>query len=501
MAAGCLTIPRSIGLVITQVSRRPSVIDRSDAADQFETAVCAHGSAQSAWKKAMTLGSEGKRLGSAYWDRPDPGLVWRFFLERAPLDGRGLRTWQRWIRWSRPRSAREQVRDLAAGCMAWLTMPLDAWRAVRKYGAKAKALEGVPTPAQFLHLLRWLAAGGRPVAYYKFQLFRKDRWPRATDFVDDAGIPLQVLSRRLENTGDAGVLMSKDDFDQWAREQGIAAPQTLWVVHPDGSRQSSVPRLPACDLFVKPTDLRSGMGTAWYDFVGSPAAPLWQERGASPLDPPSLEKRLAEVARQHGRPFVVQVALRNHSGLMGATNGALATVRLMTYREPGAAAKPLLAALRMPVGSAIADNFDLGGLAAPISLRSGVCGPALYKRGDYPLETVDRHPDTGAMVNGMEVPHWQQCLELGCSSHDLLQIQVPVVGWDIAVLANGPIIVEANYLPDGNLAQMPSGIGLGATPYAPVLVLALRRHFLGAKTSAGQSRQQPASSSGRSTAP
>jgi hypothetical protein len=82
------------------------------------------------------------------------------------------------------------------------------------------------------------------------------------------------------------------------------------------------------------------------------------------------------------------------------------------------------------------------------------------------------------VIAGLTIPCWAECVARACRAHGLIEAQVPVIGWDVAVLEDGPILVEANHLPCGNLAQMPAGFPLGASPFAEVVVGRLRTSFL-----------------------
>ena len=118
----------------------------------------------------------------------------------------------------------------------------------------------------------------------------------------------------------------------------------------------------------------------------------------------------------------------------------------------------------MPVGTSAADNFDAGGIAAPIDVETGRLGRAVRKRGTASLVAVDAHPDTGAVIAGRELPQWRTVRAVTCRAHALLP-SLGFVGWDVAITPDGPVLVEGNQSPCCMLSQMPSRDPLGTTAY------------------------------------
>lgn len=413
------------------------------------------------------------------WERPTPGLFWARWLAGAKENGPGLRRWQVWIWWTGQRGVLRKLRATVILARGFIEAPLEAWGGVRRFGERARELYGVSPATQYRQLLklRWLH-GIRPVWYYRFQLFLPERQPFAEQFVPQVGPFLQVIHRQLPLKGDEEIFLSKEAFRLWCKQQSIPTVDNLLQVTDGEVIARSTESLPPCDLFVKPTNWRQGKGASRWQCVRAAEGHYYTNTSGVRLGANEMEKFVCKTSREQGRPYIVQRALANHRDLLNYTNGALSTIRLMTVRETGKAAKPLMAALRMPTGDAVVDNFDTGCVAAPIELDTGTCGPGLSIKEGLPPEVLHTHPETGAKIAELTLPFWSECLALTCRAHDHIKTQVPVIGWDVAILDDGPIIVEANHLPGQDVAQMPGGFPLGNSAFAEVVVAQLRKMFL-----------------------
>jgi hypothetical protein len=421
---------------------------------------------------ARTVGHRSK------WDRPPLGRLWRAFLFRSGDGVTQLRRWARWSWWAshrEPAARRQAVRELA---MFPYTLLRDARAAVAVHGASVAARHRI-SPARQLLDLCWLRAvhGIRPATYYRFQLFLPERRPLTAEYVQahEAEALLRVLMRRTAHDC-RRLFIDKRFFDTWCGDHGLPSVPTLAefehdrLVYPDGGR----PTLPAADLFSKPTNWQSGRGVQrWlYDGNGSWIGADGRTHGAD-----SLLRELSMSSRELDRPILLQRLLRNHASLAPLTAGGLCTVRVVTIRPAHGAVEALLAVYRMPVGDTPADNFDLGGLAAPVDMATGRLGAAVRKRGGLIPDSITHHPDTGAVIPGHALPHWAGVVQLALTGHGAIDGPIPVVGWDVAILDDGPVLLEANNVPCTVLAQLPSGRPLGLTAYPGCIAESLRRSF------------------------
>ena len=117
----------------------------------------------------------------------------------------------------------------------------------------------------------------------------------------------------------------------------------------------------------------------------------------------------------------------------------------------------------MPVGMAVVDNFNSGGILAEVS-DNGKLGAAVGQ--DVRVGLVRHHPDTQARIEGEQLPYWQQMVDLALLAHERLG-EPCFVGWDVALTINGPILLEGN----AKFGIHPSP-PLGETKYGEVFIAA-----------------------------
>jgi hypothetical protein len=96
--------------------------------------------------------------------------------------------------------------------------------------------------------------------------------------------------------------------------------------------------------------------------------------------------------------------------------------------------------------SAPLEHFRHGGISAQIDEESGRCTQALRRGLDGRLERLERHPDTGVAIRGIQIPFWHEIQDTLLEFHRRLPA-FDCVGWDILVGAKGFHIIEGNHNP------------------------------------------------------
>ena len=123
--------------------------------------------------------------------------------------------------------------------------------------------------------------------------------------------------------------------------------------------------------------------------------------------------------------------------------------------------------IRVPTGRLVVDNFSQGGLAAPIDPASGtICGPAVQKDNRLGALWLEEHPDTGQKFEGFPVPLWTEAAELARLAHKTFP-SLYFIAWDIAVLQDGPVLVEGSSVFGTDLTVLPHRLSLSDTQFIP----------------------------------
>jgi hypothetical protein len=349
-------------------------------------------------------------------------------------------------RYWRPRSGGDAL-ALALALALW---PL-VWAAIaamflRRNGAIIRQRTGRPVFRQLTDQLRlYFSSGVLPPWYYIFELHSDPTPERARSYIyrwESKGgvIPLLKEGPRapLSELGD------KAEFAELCARHQVRTAAVLGVL-----KEGRFDRLGDLDrnLFVKPLSGRGGKGAERWDY----AAGTYRDPTGNEMDRERLIEHLKQ--RSVAVPLIVQERLVNHPALDALNNSALSTVRVVTFLDEAGEPEVVGAAMRMAMGSnKVVDNMHSGGVVAAADLNNGTLGPASNLGANARLGWIERHPDSGAPITGSRVPMWPEVREFAVRCHRAFADRV-LIGWDIAVTADGPVLVEGNGAPDFDILQ------------------------------------------------
>jgi hypothetical protein len=351
----------------------------------------------------------------------------------------------------------------------------EALRAVRRYGRVTAEDAGVSPVRQFawmwwLNLRHDYGAD----AVYRHRLFSRDRVTPGALFMPEgtARLLYRTVVPRVDRRA-AEILSDKRRFAAWCAAEGL--PTAPVLAEFEGGRLTrlhvAVGEAPRADLFAKWGAQYGGGDTQRWRYEAGIAeadaadAARYVDDAGRAWKFPELLDALAE--RSRAGVVLLQPRLVNHAALRPLSPHALSTIRVMTTRRPGEAPRLFAGLLRMGTGTSTADNFAQGGIASAADPATGVIGPARRVDADHRTQRYETHPDTGAQIAGVRVPSWDAAVGLALDAHARLG-PIPAVGWDVAVLADGPVLLEGNWNPCVKLLQVATQTPLLATEFAAV---------------------------------
>lgn len=204
-----------------------------------------------------------------------------------------------------------------------------------------------------------------------------------------------------------------------------------------------------------------------------------REGGAFDIDdrPIDMQRFASELASDMARDdYLVQAFASPHPQVARLGSGkALGTLRVVTWLGPDGP-RILYTLLRIPAAGNAHDNFSggaSGNLIAGVDASTGVLGPAFGRRGpagQRSLQVFPCNPDTGAPIEGQELPLWAALRSMALTAVPLFP-RLALLGWDFAITDRGVIVIEANSNPDIIGAQATLGRG-AADLLRPALAVA-----------------------------
>jgi hypothetical protein len=172
----------------------------------------------------------------------------------------------------------------------------------------------------------------------------------------------------------------------------------------------------------------------------------------------SLEAFVSFVKEHSTSGYMFQRRVSPHCAVREMCGDRLATVRILTIISRGQP-KVLRACWKIPAGLNVADNFwRPGNLLAELDIANGRVVRVIRANGQR-YEEVTQHPDSEILFEGMVVPNWQELNVLAIEGAKLLS-DLPLIGWDVAPVDGGAIVVEPNMTPDLKLHQLADRRGM-----------------------------------------
>lgn len=170
-------------------------------------------------------------------------------------------------------------------------------------------------------------------------------------------------------------------------------------------------------------------------------------------------------------PLLVEEVVLQHEKIAVFHPSSVNTLRLWSMRDEGGEVRFLDGLIRIGTGGSCTDNASAGGLCVGLD-HEGVMDSWGCRVCMIPSLVMDRHPDSGLVFDGVQVPWFEEARELVCRAHNCFSKRVFTITWDVAITPQGPLIIESN--PFGGITMMQRMHGGWSRIYRKMQMAALR---------------------------
>lgn len=155
--------------------------------------------------------------------------------------------------------------------------------------------------------------------------------------------------------------------------------------------------------------------------------------------------------------YLLQKTLRPTPELASAFGATISSIRMLVCLGPDGA-RLESAAIKIPRSESVADNYwRNGNMLGAVDPENGTIVRIVTGVGPD-MGQVNSHPDTGAMLIGRMLPHWDDAVCMCLRAAGSLP-GIRTQSWDIALTETGPVALEVNWGGDLNLHQLAHGRG------------------------------------------
>jgi hypothetical protein len=168
----------------------------------------------------------------------------------------------------------------------------------------------------------------------------------------------------------------------------------------------------------------------------------------------SIQRNYEELSRIFeivlSSSFIFQEEVIQHEALSRINPHCVNTMRIETFTNKENVSRIMSGMLRLGFSDAYLDNVSKGGAYVGIDFTNGRA------------RTYLEHPGSKIKFEGYELPYFKETKELVIAASQLIP-QVKVIGWDVAITPQGPLLLEGNEFP-GMMSPDIGQKGIGKSP-------------------------------------
>ncbi|MEZ5832599.1 MAG: sugar-transfer associated ATP-grasp domain-containing protein, partial [Dongiaceae bacterium] len=303
-------------------------------------------------------------------------------------------------------------------------------------------------------------------AYYLFELYRPEQMQCAGGYVtryETKNGLFKILTWQLPKHNRRTSLGDKLAVHEMCERNDIPTPALLGIAKKGEVKLLCDPKTSLDqDLFIKLAKAKGSRGVERWKRIGPNR---YRDHKGTEF---SLEQGLARLAeRSKSETLMIQPHIANHPAIADYARESLITIRVITCLDE--ANQPVITHGFLRVVSKLESDWphkiELG---SAIDLETGALDLMTGDKDNTRFEWYRDHPVTGAPVLGRTLPCWDEVKTVALAAHRACPDRL-IVGWDIAISPEGPVLLEGNAYADVDFLQRVHRCPFGASPVGPLL--------------------------------
>ena len=155
--------------------------------------------------------------------------------------------------------------------------------------------------------------------------------------------------------------------------------------------------------------------------------------------------------------YLFQEFILQHESINHLNPNCVNTIRIDSYTDRDGVSRVYSAFIRMGMNRAHVDNVSSGGAYVGIDMDKGTLKSRAHTDFSHGgAKNYFTNPQTGTRFEGYPIPYFKEATDLVCKAAALIP-QLKILGWDVAILPDGPMIIEANDTPGITYSEVASG--------------------------------------------
>lgn len=144
------------------------------------------------------------------------------------------------------------------------------------------------------------------------------------------------------------------------------------------------------------------------------------------------------------QPLLFESIVKQNHQFASFNQSSVNTVRMMTALYPNNEVKVIASFIKIGRAGSCVDNAGSGGnVDCAIDITSGRLYNVLEFNSWEDIKSITHHPDSKTQIEGCYIENWEAIVKQVCDYQARIP-QLKVIGWDIAITDDGPIVIEIN---------------------------------------------------------